>query len=170
MGYQKITIVGNIGKSPDIKYTPQGKAVCSFSVAVTEGIDKEHTEWFSVETWEKTAEAVAKFCDKGNQVLVEGRMKTRKWTDKDGGTRYSTDLKASRVEFLGSRSDASGQTNTNAGTRRESAPRSQHGSGTGGGGAYQEAPFDPSDDIPFAHMPESRFDGDSLHRNQLFKW
>lgn len=149
MGYQKITIVGNIGKSPDIKYTPQGKAVCSFSVAVTEGIDKEHTEWFSVETWEKTAEAVAKFCDKGNQVLVEGRMKTRKWTDKDGGTRYSTDLKASRVEFLGSRSDASGQTNTNAGTRRESAPRSQHGSGTGKQQQDDGYPFSDDSEIPF---------------------
>lgn len=170
MGYQKITIVGNIGKSPDIKYTPQGKAVCSFSVAVTEGIDKEHTEWFSVETWEKTAEAVSKFCDKGSQVLVEGRMKTRKWTDKDGNNRYSTDLKASRVEFLGSKSDSSGQANTNTGARRESASRSQHGSETGGGGAYQEPPFTPDDDIPFAHMPECRFDGDALYRSQLFKF
>lgn len=149
MGYQKITIVGNIGKSPDIKYTPQGKAVCSFSVAVTEGIDKEHTEWFSVETWEKTAEAVAKFCDKGNQVLVEGRMKTRKWTDKDGGTRYSTDLKASRVEFLGSRSDASGQTNTNTGARRESASRSQHGSGTGNQQQDDGYQFSDDSEIPF---------------------
>ena len=149
MGYQKITIVGNIGKSPDIKYTPQGKAVCSFSVAVTEGIDKEHTEWFSVETWEKTAEAVAKFCDKGNQVLVEGRMKTRKWTDKDGGTRYSTDLKASRVEFLGSRSDASGQTNTNTGARRESASRGQHGSGTGKQQQDDGYQFSDDSEIPF---------------------
>ena len=149
MGYQKITIVGNIGKSPEIKYTPQGKAVCSFSVAVTEGIDKEHTEWFSVETWEKTAEAVAKYCDKGSQVLVEGRMKTRKWTDKDGGTRYSTDLKASRVEFLGSRSDASGQTNTNAGTRRESAPRGQHGSGTGNQQQDDGYQFSDDSEIPF---------------------
>lgn len=149
MGYQKITIVGNIGKSPEIKYTPQGKAVCSFSVAVTEGIDKEHTEWFSVETWEKTAEAVAKYCDKGSQVLVEGRLKTRKWTDKDGGTRYSTDLKASRVEFLGSRSDASGQTNTNAGTRRESAPRSQHGSGTGNQQQDDGYQFSDDSEIPF---------------------
>jgi single-strand DNA-binding protein len=149
MGYQKITIVGNIGKAPEIKYTPQGKAVCSFSVAVTEGIDKEHTEWFAVEVWEKTAEAVAKYCDKGSHVLVEGRMKTRKWTDKDGNNRYSTDLKASRVEFLGSKSDASGQTNTNTGAGRESASRSQHGSETGGGGGYQDAPFDDSDSIPF---------------------
>ena len=149
MGYQKITIVGNIGKSPDIKYTPQGKAVCSFSVAVTEGIDKEHTEWFSVETWEKTAEAVAKYCDKGSQVLVEGRMKTRKWTDKDGGTRYSTDLKASRVEFLGSRSDASGQTNTNTGARRESASRGQYGSGTGNQQQDDGYQFSDDSEIPF---------------------
>lgn len=149
MGYQKITIVGNIGKSPDIKYTPQGKAVCSFSVAVTEGIDKEHTEWFSVETWEKTAEAVAKYCDKGSQVLVEGRLKTRKWTDKDGGTRYSTDLKASRVEFLGSRSDASGQTNTNAGTRRENATRGEYGSGAGNQQQEDGYQFDDDSEIPF---------------------
>ena len=149
MGYQKITIVGNIGKSPEIKYTPQGKAVCSFSVAVTEGIDKEHTEWFSVETWEKTAEAVAKFCDKGNQVLVEGRMKTRKWTDKDGGTRYSTDLKASRVEFLGSRSDANSHGNTNTGARRESASRGQYGSGTGNQRQDDGYQFSDDSEIPF---------------------
>ena len=149
MGYQKITIVGNIGKSPEIKYTPQGKAVCSFSVAVTEGIDKEHTEWFSVETWEKTAEAVAKFCDKGNQVLVEGRMKTRKWTDKDGGTRYLTDLKASRVEFLGSRSDANSHGNTNTGARRESASRGQHGSGTGNQQQDDGYQFSDDSEIPF---------------------
>ena len=149
MGYQKITIVGNIGKSPEIKYTPQGKAVCSFSVAVTEGIDKEHTEWFSVETWEKTAEAVAKYCDKGSQVLVEGRLKTRKWTDKDGGTRYSTDLKASRVEFLGPKSDANRQGNTNVPPRRESASRSQYGSGTGNQQQDDGYQFNDDQEIPF---------------------
>lgn len=149
MGYQKIVIAGNIGKTPEIKYTPQGKAVCSFSVAVTEGIDKEHTEWFAVEVWEKTAEAVAKYCDKGSHVLVEGRMKTRKWTDKDGNNRYSTDLKASRVEFLGSKSDSSGQANTNTGARQESASRSQHGSGTGNQQQDDGYQFNDDSEIPF---------------------
>ncbi|NCC69633.1 MAG: single-stranded DNA-binding protein [Clostridia bacterium] len=149
MGYQKIVIAGNIGKTPEIKYTPQGKAVCAFSVAVTEGIDKEHTEWFAVEVWEKTAEAVAKYCDKGSRVLVEGRLKTRKWTDKDGGTRYSTDLKASRVEFLGSKSDASGQGNTNTGTRQESASRGQQGSGTGKQQQDDGYQFSDDSEIPF---------------------
>jgi single-strand DNA-binding protein len=149
MGYQKIVIVGNIGKTPEIKYTPQGKAVCSFSVAVTEGIDKEHTEWFSVEVWEKTAEAVSKYCDKGSPVLVEGRLKTRKWTDKDGNARYSTDLKATRVEFLGRSGDAQGPRNQPQAPQQNNASRSQYGSGTGGGGGYQEPPFDDSDSIPF---------------------
>ena len=149
MGYQKIVIAGNIGKTPEIKYTPQGKAVCSFSVSVTEGIDKEHTEWFAVEVWEKTAEAVAKYCDKGSQVLVEGRMKTRKWTDKDGGTRYSTDLKASRVEFLGSKSDAQGRGDTNTGARRENASRGQHGSGTGNQQQDDGYQFNDDQEIPF---------------------
>ena len=149
MGYQKIVIAGNIGKTPEIKYTPQGKAVCSFSVAVTEGIDKEHTEWFAVEVWEKTAEAVAKYCDKGSQVLVEGRMKTRKWTDKDGNNRYSTDLKASRVEFLGSKSDANSHGNTNTGARRENASRSQHGSGTGNQQQDDGYQFSDDSEIPF---------------------
>lgn len=148
MGYQKIVIAGNIGKTPEIKYTPQGKAVCSFSVAVTEGIDKEHTEWFAVEVWEKTAEAVAKYCEKGSPVLVEGRMKTRKWTDKDGNARYNTDLKASRVDFLGSKSDDSGQRNQGHAPRQENAPRSQYGSGADGSGVDYEPPF-AQDGIPF---------------------
>lgn len=143
MGYQKITIVGNIGKAPEIKYTPQGKAVCSFSVAVTEGIDKEHTEWFAVEVWEKTAEAVAKYCDKGSPVLVEGRLKTRKWTDKDGNVRYSTDLKATRVEFLGSKSDDTGQRSQSHTTRQESGAQGQCGSGRDD---YQ---FNDGSEIPF---------------------
>lgn len=143
MGYQKIVIAGNIGKTPEIKYTPQGKAVCSFSVAVTEGIDKEHTEWFAVEVWEKTAEAVAKYCDKGSPVLVEGRLKTRKWTDKDGNVRYTTDLKATRVEFLGHRSDDSGQRSQSPTPRRESGSQGQYGGGTGD---YQ---FNDDSEIPF---------------------
>ena len=99
MGFQKTIIAGNIGKLKELRYTASGKAVCNFSVGVTEGFDKDHTEWFQVEVWDKTAEAVTKFLQVGSYVIVEGRLKTRKWEDRDGQARYSTDLKASRVEF-----------------------------------------------------------------------
>jgi len=143
MGYQKIIIAGNIGREVELKYTPAGKAVCSFPVAVTEGMDKEHTEWFQVEAWEKTAEAAAKFLQKGSFVIVEGRLKTRKWTDKEGGDRYSTDLKASRVEF--------GPKTTGDSTPRPERPAQSQPAASSGG--YDNNQFSPDEDIPFNCLP-----------------
>jgi single-strand DNA-binding protein len=140
MGFQRIVITGNIGKM-ELRYTPQGKAVCNFSVGVTEGFDKDHTEWFQCEIWDKQAENMNKYLQVGSYVVVEGRMKTRKWQGQDGQDKYRTELKASRVDY--------GPRNQGQGQRQENASRSQHGSGTGGGGGYQEPPFDDSDSIPF---------------------
>jgi single-strand DNA-binding protein len=161
MGFQKVIIAGNIGKM-ELRYTAQGKAVCNFSVAVTEGFDRDHTEWFRCEAWNKSAENMNQHLQVGSYVIVEGRLKTRKWQGQNGEDKYSTELKASRVEY--------GPRNQGQGQRQESASRSQYGSGTGGGGGYQEPPFNPDDDIPFNCLNESRFDGDALYRTQLFKW
>lgn len=163
--------IGRLGRDPEISYLASGDAVCNFSLAVGwKGKDKEGVEWVNVVAFKKLAEIISQYASKGQQIYISGKMRTRKWESRDGETKYSTEIVADQMQLLGSKSDAQGRGDTNTGARQESASRSQHGSETGGGGAYQEAPFDPSDDIPFAHMPECRFDGDALHRNQLFKW
>jgi len=134
MGFQKTIIAGNIGQLKELKYTASGKAVCNFSVGVTEGFDKDHTEWFQVEVWDRTAEAVAKNLQVGSYVIVEGRLKTRKWENKDGQARYSTDLKASRVEF----GPRQGQQQERP-AQSQSAPQN----------ANIAPKFDPMEDIPF---------------------
>lgn len=98
-------IIGNLGKDPELRHTGSGTAVCSFSVATSEkwtgkdGEKKEQTEWHNVVVWEKQAETCAQYLKKGSKVCVRGSIQTRKY-DKDGQTRYSTEIKAERVEFL----------------------------------------------------------------------
>lgn len=105
MGFQKVIILGNLGKDPEMRYTPSGKAVTEFSVAVGRatgsGDDRqEETEWFNVVAWENLAETCAKYLSKGREVLVEGRMRTRSW-EKDGVRQYRTELIAFNVQFIG---------------------------------------------------------------------
>ena len=107
-GVNKVIAIGNLGKDPETRYVPSGAAVTNFSIAVSEswkdkqtGEDKERTEWINVEVWGKTAEACAKYLEKGSQCYVEGKMQTDKW-EKDGVTRYSTKVRADNVQFLGS--------------------------------------------------------------------
>lgn len=99
----KAIIVGRLGREPELRYTANGNAVTNFTVATDSGFgDKKETEWFTVVTWNKTAEACAQFLDKGSLVYVEGRMQTRSW-DKDGTKQYKTELVAERVQFLDSK-------------------------------------------------------------------
>jgi len=100
----KCMIIGNVGKEPEMRYTPNGVAVTNFSVAVNSKYkDTEHTEWFRVTAWAKLAETCNQYLEKGKQVYVEGRLQSRSW-DKDDGTKgYSTELIASQVVFLGKR-------------------------------------------------------------------
>lgn len=98
--YQKIVVWGNLGKAPELETTPTGKKVCKFSVATNEHIGgKDFTEWHNVVVWGDQAENCAKFLDKGRTVLVEGTLRSRKWQDKEGQTRYATDLVAQVVKF-----------------------------------------------------------------------
>lgn len=100
-------LIGNLGRDAELKYTPGGAAVCNFSLATTEkwkdknGQQNEKTEWHRVNLWGKAAEAVAEYLTKGKSIYVEGRIETRKWTDKDGADKYSTEIKADRVTLLG---------------------------------------------------------------------
>lgn len=103
----KVMIIGNVGKDPELRYTPDGTPVCKFSVAVSrvwktpDGEQKEETEWFNVVAWRKLAETCSSYVYKGQKLFVEGRLQTRKWTDQQGIERRTTDLVANEVMFLG---------------------------------------------------------------------
>jgi single-strand DNA-binding protein len=105
-GVNRVTLLGNVGKNPEIRYTQSGTAVANFSLAVGErrkvGNEwKDHTEWFSIVAWSKLAETCSNYLSKGKQVYIEGRLQTRKWDDRDGNTRYSTEIVADQLVLLG---------------------------------------------------------------------
>jgi len=103
----RVILVGNLGKDAELRYTGGGAAVASFSIATTEvwkdkdGQRQEQTEWHRISLWGKQAESVSQYLTKGKQVYVEGRLQTRKWQDKEGHDRYTTEVKADRVVLLG---------------------------------------------------------------------
>ena len=119
--FNKITIVGYLGRDPEMRYTPQGTAVSNFSIATTErrkdkaGEQQEITTWFRVSLWGKQAEAITQYLTKGRQVYVEGRLRTEEYTDRDGNRRQSLEVTASDVQLLGSRGDAPGGTGQTGG-------------------------------------------------------
>ncbi len=103
----KVILIGNLGADPELKYTPSNRPVCNLSVATNEvwkdknGQKQERTEWHRVNVWGDSAEHCSKYLAKGRSVYVEGRLQTRSWDDKDGKKRYSTEVVADRVVFLG---------------------------------------------------------------------
>src|SRR5947209_5584253 len=105
-GLNRVMIIGNLGKDPEMRFTANGSAVTNFSVAVsrqfqaTDGERREETEWFSVVAWNKLAEQCNQFLQKGRRVYVEGRLQTRSWDGQDGQKRYRTEVVASEVQFL----------------------------------------------------------------------
>lgn len=108
----KVIVLGNIGKDPETRYTQGGDAVCNIVVATSEswkekssGEKKESTEWHKVSFFGKLAEIVGQYCKKGSPIYVEGSLKTRKWTDKDGQERYTTEIHAREMQLLGSKSE-----------------------------------------------------------------
>ena len=99
--------IGRLGKDPETRYAASGTAVCNFSIAVGYKYkEEESTEWVRVTTFGKLAEIIAEYVSKGSQVFVSGRMKTNAWEDKDGVKRYTTEIIANTVQFLGGRSDS----------------------------------------------------------------
>jgi single-strand DNA-binding protein len=125
----KVTLIGNLGADPDLKYTPSGKPVCNLSVATNEtwkdkaGEKQSKVEWHKVQAWGDLAENCAKYLAKGRSVYVEGKLQTRKWQDKDGKDRYTTEIVASQVLFLGGgdgdEAPRGGGERKSAGTHRE---------------------------------------------------
>ena len=105
----KVMVIGHVGQAPELRYTPNGKAVCQFSVATSrkytdgDGTKQEETTWFRVSAWERLAETVNEYVTKGMQIYVEGRLSLRMYDRKDGGQGASLDVQASSIEFLGKR-------------------------------------------------------------------
>ena len=114
MTVNKVILVGNLGKDPEIRQTNSGMAVGNLRLATTDRRKsgdswEDHTEWHTVTCFGKTAENVGRFCQKGKQLYVEGRIQTRKWEDKEGKDRWSTEVVADVVRFLGGKSEGGGK-------------------------------------------------------------
>jgi len=104
MSLNKVMIIGNVGKEPEMRFTPSGKPVVSFSVAVNSKYgETETTEWFNIVAWNKLAETCNQYIIKGQQVYVEGHFQTRTWEGDDGVKHYKTEVIANHVQFLGKR-------------------------------------------------------------------
>jgi single-strand DNA-binding protein len=120
-GVNKVILVGNLGRDPEIRYTRDGTAVANLSLATTEtwndanGQRQERTEWHRVVAWGKLAEIAKEYLGKGRQVYIEGRLQTRSWDDKEGNKRYTTEIKADQMVMLGGRGG-------DGGGYRDSAP------------------------------------------------
>lgn len=110
----KVILVGNLGQDPEVRYTPSGSAVANFSIATNEswkskdGQDQERTEWHKIVVWGKQAENCGEYLSKGRTVYIEGRLQTRSWDDKEGVKRYTTEIVANTVQFLGGPGGAKG--------------------------------------------------------------
>jgi single-strand DNA-binding protein len=115
MSFNKITIVGYLGRDPELRYTPQGIAVCKLSVATTErrknaaGQPEEHTTWFRVTVWGRQAELANEYLSRGRQVYIEGRLRLEEYTNREGNPRISPEVNATDIQFLGQRTDVAGQ-------------------------------------------------------------
>ena len=140
-GINKAILIGRLGSDPEVRYTPSGVAVANFSIATSEewkdrdtGEKKERTEWHRIVAWRRLGEICGEYLSKGKQVYVEGRIQTRSWDDRDGNKRYTTEIVATDVQFLGARDAAET-------TRPQGSPTSDFPGAPGPG------PDD--DDIPF---------------------
>jgi len=138
----KVMLIGHLGRDPEMRFTPSGKAVTNFTMATNEvwldqsGEKQERTEWHRVVTWGKLAENCAKLLSKGKQIYIEGRIQTRQWDDKDGNKRYTTEIVANTMQLL-SPLDSQGTRNRDT-------------SEDPGYGAAESVPSSPEfDDIPF---------------------
>lgn len=171
MSVNKVILVGNLGKDPELRYTPSGAAVATFSLATTNPFkDKEgnkQTEWHNIVAWRQLAEICGKYLHKGKQVYIEGRIQTRSYDDRDGNKRYITEIVADQMQMLGSRDDQGGGQQSgadggyggaqpqgggqgyNQGGQNQQKPQNSQQGGQQQGGGFSEPAFNPDDEIPF---------------------
>lgn len=148
-GVCKVILLGHLGRDPEMRYMPDGTAVATLNVATSEtfkdrdGNKQARTEWHRVVFWGRTAEIAGEYLRKGSMAYVEGRLQTRKWTDKEGQERYTTEIRGDRLQLIGGRRD------DGLGTGHQG----------GGGGGMESVPSDefPDDEIPFITMVEPLF-------------
>jgi single-strand DNA-binding protein len=142
-GVNKVILIGNLGRDPELRYTKGGQAVANFSLATSdsftnrEGVREDRTEWHRIVAWAKTAELCTKYLSKGRTVYVEGQLRTREWEDKDGHKRQTTEVHVQTVQFLGSP----------GGRGAEGARGSRDDAGADGPSDHDAPPA--GDDIPF---------------------
>jgi len=146
MGINKVILVGNVGKDPEIRRTESGNTVASFSLATSEtykkdGQKKTVTEWHNIVMWRWLAEVAEKYVKKGSKLYLDGRVKSRSWQDKDGNTRYITEIVADKMEMLDSKD--SGQNNTPKKNAQQNTTPNATNTDEG------EAPLPEEDDLPF---------------------
>ena len=163
----KVIILGNLGKDPEIRYLPSGEAVANITVATTDkykdkatGEPREITEWHRISFFGRLAEVVGQYLKKGSQVYVEGSIRTRKWTDKEGQERYSTEIKADTMQMLGSRQGMGGPEGAQGGQRAQGSQgggQGYAGQGDGGyDGGYDAGGYDNAPPAPPRRPPPSR--------------
>ncbi len=149
MSFNKIIAVGNLGRDPELRYTPQGNAVCDFSIATNEkkrdkaGEFQDVTTWFKVTLWGKQAENASKYLTKGRSVYVEGRLQTEEWTDRDGNKRFSLVIQGTDMQFIGGDNRGDELSSDSTSENNFSAPSNSGGIET----SSSASPTD--DDIPF---------------------
>ena len=143
-------IIGHLGKDPEVRYLPSGEAVASFSIATTEkwrdkntGEQREETEWHRISTFGRLAEIVGEYVKMGSLVFVQGKLKTRKYTDKNGIEKYATEIRADNLKMLGGRDSRQGERSTP--TQRQERPTTQRPAPAPAPSGFD----DMDDDIPF---------------------
>ena len=146
----KIIVIGNVGRDPEMRYTASGQAVTSFSVAsnrryrTADGEQREETEWFNVSAFGRLSEICNQYLTRGQQIYVEGRLRGRSYTDRDGQPRYSLDITLTEMQMLGRRGDNEYDGGGYGGGQGSGGGRYGEGRGTA-----DEPPWDETDDLPF---------------------
>lgn len=149
-GVNKVILIGNLGQDPELRYTGSGTAVCNMRLATNENYKDregnlvEKTEWHNVVAWDRLAEICNEYLQKGSQVYFEGSLQTRSWEDRDGNTRYTTEVKAREMRFLDQRErpDTEFNQDRGRGSFDQRVPQQQEA-------PSEEETFEPDDELPF---------------------
>jgi len=154
-GVNKVTLIGNLGEEPDLRSTGDGTAVCNMSLATNEsytnsdGEEVTQTEWHNVVAWGRLGEVCNEYLDKGSQVYFEGKLQTREWEDRDGNTRYTTEVKAQEMMFLDGASSDKRTTGGAPSQSHDPSPQQPQDAEAGQKVTSDEQTFEPDDELPF---------------------
>jgi len=160
MAINKVILIGNLGQNPEVRYSPSGQAICNMSIAHSEawtdknGQKQEKTEWHRVVVFGKLAELCSQYLSKGRQAYIEGKLQTRSWQDKDGQTRYTTEVVAQSVQFLGggagrSQNNDYGNANASYGGQSQAAAPAYNAGPSMQDTSFQAEPTFTEEDVPF---------------------